>query len=137
MMSGLGYGSGTLVHGAARTGAVATGLGRGFLVICAVGTMVTLGGNAVGVSSGTLGEVAGQSGRKMTAGEGRGAFEAGAAVGLVVTLEKMWESVWMAANGSLPSAANGVEVGCKRVSASARAAVVVALVELPAGTGQS
>ena len=43
----------------------------------------------------------------------------------------------MAANCWLPSIENGVGVGCKRASANARAAVVAALVELPAGTGQS
>ena len=72
--------------------------GGGLLDICSVGTMVTLGGNAVGVSSGTLGEGAGQSGWETTADEGRGAFVAGAVGGLAVTLEKMQESVWMAAN---------------------------------------
>ena len=35
-----------------------------------------------------------------------------------------------------PSVANGVGVGCKRTSASARAALVAALVELPDGAGQ-
>ena len=43
----------------------------------------------------------------------------------------------MAENRSPPSVANGVEVGCKRALASARAAAVAALVELPDGTGQS
>ena len=61
---------------------------------------------------------------------------AGAVGGIVVTLEKMRESVWMAANLSLPSVANGVGVGCKRASASARAAAVAALVDLPDGMGQ-
>ena len=98
MMAGLGAGAGPLVHGTARTGAVDTGLGGEFSGICAVGTMVTLGGNAVGVSSVTLGEGAGQSVWKTTAGEERGDLGAGAVGGLVVTLEKMRESFWMAAN---------------------------------------
>ena len=51
-----GAGVGPLVYGAARTGVVDTGLGGGFSGICAEGTMVTLGGNAVGVSLGTLRE---------------------------------------------------------------------------------
>ena len=66
--------------------------------MCAAGIMVTLGGNAVGVSLGTLGEGVGQSGWNTTVGEGRGALRAGAVGGLAVTLEKMWDSVWMAAN---------------------------------------
>ena len=66
-MIGFGSGAGSLVHGAARTGVVDTGLGGGLSGICAKGTMVTLGGNAVGVSLGTLGEGAGQSGWKTTA----------------------------------------------------------------------
>ena len=57
--------------------------------IFAAGTIVTLGGNSVGVSSGTLREGAGQSGCKTTAGAGRGAMGAGVVGGLVVTLEKM------------------------------------------------
>ena len=60
--------------------------------------MVTLCGNAGGVSFGTLGEGTGQSGWNMTAGEGRGDFRAGAVGGLAVTLEKIWESVWMSEN---------------------------------------
>ena len=51
--------------------------------------MVTIGGNEVGVSLGTLREGAGQSGWKTTAGEERGDLGAGAVGGLVVTLEKM------------------------------------------------
>ena len=72
-----------------------------------------------------------------TAAVGRGSTGSGAVGGLAVTLEKMRESVWVAENLSLPSIANGVGVGCKRALASARAAVVEALVELPDGTGQS
>ena len=94
-MAGVGAGFGLLVH---WTGVMATGLGGGLLVIYVAGTMVTLSGNAVGVSFGTLVEGAGQSVWITTAGEGRGAFKTGAVGGLTVTLEKMWESVWMAAN---------------------------------------
>ena len=43
----------------------------------------------------------------------------------------------MAANQLSPIFENGVGVGCKRALASARAAVVAALVELPEGTGKS
>ena len=46
-------------------------------------------------------------------------------------------SVWMAANLSPPSVGNRVGVECKRAPASAQAAVVAALVEIPDGTGQS
>ena len=60
--------------------------------------MVTLGGSAVGVSFGTLGEGAGQSGWYTTAGVGLGALRAGTVGGLAVMLEKMRESVWMAAD---------------------------------------
>ena len=60
--------------------------------------MVTLGGNVGGVSFDTLGEDAGQSVWSMPAGEGCGAFRVGAVEGLAATLEKMLESVWMAAN---------------------------------------
>ena len=88
MMAGVGAGAGPLVHGADRTGVVDTGLGGGLLGICAEGTMVTLGGNAAGVSLGTLGESAGQSGWEKTAGEGRGALRAGAVGGLAAKLEK-------------------------------------------------
>ena len=98
MMAGLGAGSGTIVHGASRTGAVCTGWGVGLSGVFAVGTMVTLGGNAVRLSSGTLKEGAGRSGWKITAGVGRGTLGEGAVEGLAVTLEKMRESVWMATN---------------------------------------
>ena len=101
------------------------------------GTMVTLSGNLGGVSFGTLGEGAGQSVWSTPAGEGCGAFRLGAVEGLVVTLEKMRESVWMALNWSSPSVANGVGFKCKRASASAQAAVVEALVELLDGTRKS
>ena len=97
-MAGVGAGAGPLVHGAARNGVVETCLGGGLSGICADGTMVNLGGNAVGLSLGTLGEGAGQYGWKKTAGEGRGPLRSGAVGGLAVMLEKMRESVWMAAN---------------------------------------
>ena len=134
MMAGVGDGVGLLVH---WTGVMVTGLGGGLLGICVTGTMVTLDGNVVGVSFGTLKEGAGQSVWNTTAGKVHVAFRAGAVGGITVTLEKMQESVWMAANGLSPSVANGVGVGCKRASAIARAAAVAALVELPDGTGQS
>ena len=54
MMAGLGSGDGPLVHGAARTVAVDTGWGGGLSGVFAAGTIFTLGGNAVGVSLGTL-----------------------------------------------------------------------------------
>ena len=95
-MAGVVAGVGPLVH--VRTGVMETGLGGGFSGICAEGTKVTLGVNIVGVSFGTLGEGAGQSGWNTAAGEGRGALRAGAVGGLAVTLEKMRESVWMASN---------------------------------------
>ena len=77
---------------------MATGLGGELSGIWVAGTMVTLSGNVGGVSFGTLGEGAGQSVWSTPAGEGRGAFVVGAVGGLAVTLEKMRESVWMAAN---------------------------------------
>ena len=58
--------------------------------------MVTLGGNVGGVSVGTLGDGAGQSFWSAPAGVGRSAFGVGTVEGLLVTWEKMQESVWMA-----------------------------------------
>ena len=133
-MAGVGVGVGLLVH---WTGVMATCFGGGLSGIWVAGTMVTLGGDAGGVSFNTLGVGAGQSVWSTPAGEGRGAFGVGAVGGLTVTLEKLRDSVWMAANWSSPSVANGVGVGCKRASASAGAAAVAALVELPDGTEQS
>ena len=75
-----------------------TSLGGGLLGICAEGTMVTLGGTTVGVRFGTLGEGTGQSIWNTTAGVGCCALRAGAVGGLAVTLEKILESVCMAAN---------------------------------------
>ena len=99
-MSGLGAGYGPLVHGAAQTGVVDTGWGGwgGLLGVFASVTIFTLGADAAAVSLGTLGEGAGKSGWKATAGAGRGAVGAGAVGGIVVMLGKRRESVWMAAN---------------------------------------
>ena len=134
MVAGVGAGVGLLVH---WTEVVATCLGGGFSGIWVAGTMVTLGGNAGGVSFGTFVEGAGQSVWRTLSGEGHSAFGVGAVGGLAVMLEKMREIVWMAEILSSPSVANGVGVGCKRALASAWAASVAALVELPDGTGQS
>ena len=96
MTACVGAGVGPRVH--VWTGVMDTGLDGGLSGICAEGTMVTLGGSAVGVSFGNLGEGAGKSSWNTTSGEGRGALRAGAVGGLAVTLEKMRESVLMAAN---------------------------------------
>ena len=74
MMAGIGAGAGPPVHGAARTGSVDTGWGRGLLGTVSVVTLVTLIGNAVRVSLGTLGDGAGRSGWKTTAGAGSSAL---------------------------------------------------------------
>ena len=113
-----------------------TGLGGGFLCVRFAGTMVTLGVNAGGVSIGTLRDDAGQSVWSAPAGASCGVLGITAVGGFLVTFEKMCESVCMAANCLLPSVANGVGVGGKRASANAQAAVVAALVEIPAGMGQ-
>ena len=89
------------------------------------------------MSVGTLGDGAVQSVWSAPAGASRGVFGVTTFRGFSVTFEKMRESVCMAVNCSSPSVANGVEVGCKRALANARAAVVAALVELPDGMGQS
>ena len=94
-MAGFGDGVGLLVH---WTGVMATCLGGGLSGIWVAGTMVTLGGNAGGVIFGTLREGVGQSVWITPVGEGRGAFRLGAVGGLAVTLEKMQETVCMAAN---------------------------------------
>ena len=93
---GAGVGVGPLVF--VWTGAMVTCLGRGLSGIRVAGTLATLGGSAVGVSFGTLREGAGQYGCHMTAGVGRGALGAGSVGVFAVTLEKMQESVWIAAN---------------------------------------
>ena len=95
MIAGVGAGVGLLVH---WSGVMATGLGGGLSGIWVAGIIVTLGVNVGGVIFGILGECAGQSVWSMPAGEGRGAFRVGDVGGLAVTLEKMRESVWMAAN---------------------------------------
>ena len=87
MMTGVGAEAGPLVHVCTRV--MDTGLGEELSGICSEGTMVTFGGNAVGVSFGTLGEGAGQSGWHTTAGMGCGALGAGAVGGLEVTPKKM------------------------------------------------
>ena len=95
MMAGVGAGVSCRIH---WTGVMGTGLGGGLLVIRVAGTMVTLGDNAGGVSVGTLKDGAGQSVRSAPAGVGRGVFGACAVGGFSVTLDKICESVWMAAN---------------------------------------
>ena len=94
-MAGVGARVGLRVH---WTGVMGTGLGGGLSVIWVAGTMVTLSDNAGGVSIGNLGDGAGYSVWSAPAGAGRSAFGVGAVEGLSVTLEKMRESVWMAAN---------------------------------------
>ena len=75
MMVGVCAGVGLLVH---WTGVMDTGLVGGLSGICVAGIMVTLGGNTVGVSCGTLGEGLGQFFWSTPAVEGRGVFGAGA-----------------------------------------------------------
>ena len=94
-MTGVGAGVGFLLN---WTGVMARGLGGGLSGIWVAGTMVTLGGNAGEVSFGTLGEGMGQSVWSTPAGEVCGALMVGAVGGLIVTMEKMRESIWMAAN---------------------------------------
>ena len=94
-MAGVGYGFGRRIH---WTGVRGAGLGGGLSGIRVAGTMVTLGGDAGGVSVGTLGDGAGQSIWSAPVGAGRGIFEAGTVWGFSVMLEKMHESVWMAGN---------------------------------------
>ena len=94
-MAGVGAAVDLLIH---WTGVMITGLGGGLSDICFAGTMVNLGGNAVGLSFGTIGEGAGQSVWITTSGEGRGAFREGYVRELAVTLDKIQKSVCMAAN---------------------------------------
>ena len=133
-MAGVGVGVGFRIHWA---GVMGTGLGGGLLCVSFAGTMVTLGVNAGEVSVGTLGDGVGQYFWSTPAGAGRGILGVTAVGGFSVTFDKMRKSVCMAANCSSTSVANGVGVGCKRDLANARADVVAALVDLPAGTGQS
>ena len=118
-------------------GVTGTGLGGGLSCVSFAGTMVTLVVNAGGVRVGTLGDGEGQSVWSAPVGASCGVFGVTAVGGFSVTLEKMRDSFCMAANFSSPRVANGVGVGYKRALADARAAVVAALVDLPAGTGQS
>ena len=132
-MAGVGVGVGCRIHWA---GVMGTCLGGGLSCVRFAGTMVTLGGNVGGVSVSTLGDGAGQPVWRAPAGASRGVFGVTSVAGFSVTFEMMRESVCMAANCLLPRVANGVEVGGRRASANARAAVVAALVEIPAGMGQ-
>ena len=133
-MAGVGVGVGCRIH---WDGVMGTCLGGGLLCVRFVGTMVTVSVNACGVSVGTLGDGTGQSVWSAPAGASHSVFRVTAVGGFSVTFEKMRESVCMEANLSSPSVANGVGIGCKRASANARAAVGVAIVELPDGMGQS
>ena len=94
-MAGVGVGVGRCIH---WTGVMGIGLGGGLSDVRVAGTMVTLGVNAGGVIVGTLGDGAGQSDWSAHAGAGRGVFGLTDVWGFSVTLEKMSESVWMAAN---------------------------------------
>ena len=62
------------------------------------GTIVTLGEGAVGERLGTLGDGAGKLGWTSTEGAGRSVIGSVAVGGVAVTLEKMQESAWTAAN---------------------------------------
>ena len=132
-MAGVGVGASCRIIWSEVMG---TGLGGGLSCVSFSGTMVTLGSNAGGVSVGTLGDGAGQSVWSVPVGASRGVFGVTAVGGVSVTFENMRESVCISANCLSPSVAKGVGVGCKIASANARAAVVTALVDLPAGTGQ-
>ena len=94
-MTGVGAGVGRRIR---WTGVRGTGLGGVLSGIRVAGTMVTIGGNAGGVSVGTLGDGAGQSVWSAPVGVGRGVFGAGDVGGFSVTLEKMRKSVCMAEN---------------------------------------
>ena len=86
MMAGVGSGVGLCVH---WTGVMGTGLGGGLSGFWVTGTMVTLGGNAGGVSIGTLRDGTGQSVWSSPAGAGPSAFGVGAVGVLSVTLKNM------------------------------------------------
>ena len=120
MMAGVGVEVGCHIH---WYGVMGTGLGGGLSCVTFAGTMVTLGVNAGGMSVGNLGDGEGQSVWGAPAGASCGVFEVTAVGGFSVTFEKIRESVFMAANCSLPSVANGVGVGCKRASANVQVAV--------------
>ena len=94
-MAGVGVGFGCRIHWA---GVMVTGLGGGFSCVRFAGTLVTLGGNAIGLIVGTLGDGAGQSVWSVPAGVSCGVFEVTAVGVLSVNFEKMYESVCKAAN---------------------------------------
>ena len=97
-MAGPGARDFPLVHGAAHTGAGDTGWGGDLSGVTNGGTIVTLRESAVWGSLGTLGKGADKPGYSITGGAGSGAMGAGAVGGMVVTLDKMRESAWMAEN---------------------------------------
>ena len=72
--------------------------GGGSLGVNTRGTIVTLRESAVGVRLSTLRDGAGKLGWTATRGAGRIAVGSGAVGGMAVTLEKMQESAWIAAN---------------------------------------
>ena len=94
-MAGVGVGVGCCIHWA---GLMGTGLGGGLSCVRFVGTMVTLGVNAGGVSVGTLGDGAGQSVWSAPAGASHCVFGVTSIMGFSVTFQKMCESVCMADN---------------------------------------
>ena len=71
MMAGVGVGVGCCIH---WSGVMGTVLGGGLSCVGCAGTMVALGGNAGGVSVGTLGDGAGQSVWSAPTGACRGVF---------------------------------------------------------------
>ena len=94
-MAGVGVGVDLRIH---WTGVMGTSLGGGLSGVRVAGTMVTLGNNAGGVSVSTLGYGAGQSVWSAPTGASCGVFGVTDVGGFSATLEKMRESVWMAAN---------------------------------------
>ena len=133
-MAGVGVGDGFRILWAEVMG---TCWGGGLSCVGFAGTMVTLGGNVGGVSVGTLVDGAVQSVWSAPVVASRCVLGVTSIGGFSVTFEKLRKSVCMAANCSSPSVAKGIGVGCKKASSKARADVVAALVEPPAGTGQS
>ena len=95
MMAAIGVGVGRSIH---WTGVMGTYLGGILSGVRVVGTMVTLGDNAGGVSVGTLGDGVGQSVWSAPAGAGCGVFGLCDVGRFSATLEKMHESVWMVEN---------------------------------------
>ena len=133
-MAGVGVGFGCRIYWAGMMG---TGLGGGLSCVRFAGTMVTLCVNSGGVSVGTLRDGAGLSVWSAPAGASHSVLGVTAFGVFSVTFEKMREIVCMEANFLPPSITNRVGVGCNKASANARAAMVAALVELLARTGQS